>query len=163
MTDDGRRPSLDLAALFPSVPTEVWEAAIAQELKGRPRDALMWRPWDGIAIEPYYRGEHLDPTATARQSTHLQVKWFAHPAGDARPEWADPDACLSLSVLVDGDVRFDFRDVAGEERSVRLARRGDYVLWHGPTYAHSWRTDAGCTLLTVRWPVRADGAERASR
>ena len=108
------------------------------------------------------RGEHLDPTATARQSTHLQVKWFAHPAGDARPEWAAPDACLSLSVLVDGDVRFDFRDVGGEERTVRLARRGDYVLWHGPSYAHSWCTDAGCTLLTVRWPVRPDGADRSS-
>ena len=99
------------------------------------------------------RGETVDPTGTARESAQLQVKWFVHPAGDARPVWADPDRCFSLTVLVDGDVRFDFRHTAGAERSVRLAKRGDYVLWHGPTYAHSWCTDDGCTLLTVRWPV----------
>jgi hypothetical protein len=100
------------------------------------------------------RGETLDPAATSRQSAHLQVKWFVHPPGDARRAWAQPDRNFSLSVLVEGDVRFDFRDGAGAERTVRLAQRGDYVLWHGPTYAHTWRTDVGCTLLTVRWPVR---------
>jgi hypothetical protein len=99
------------------------------------------------------RGEMLDPTATPRHSGHLQVKWLVHPPGDERPAWADPDECFSLSVLVDGEMRFDFRDATGAERSVRVTRRGDYVLWHGPTYAHSWRTDDGCTLFTVRWPA----------
>ena len=102
------------------------------------------------------RGETLDPTVTSRQSTHLQVKWFVHPPGDERAAWAGTDGYFSLSVLVEGDMRFDFRDVAGAERSVRVTQRGDYVLWHGPTYAHSWRTDGGCTLITVRWPAIGD-------
>ena len=109
------------------------------------------------------RGETLHPAATPRQSAHVQVKWFVHPPRAARAAWAEPDRCFSLSVLVDGDARFDFRDVTGAERSIRLARRGDYVLWHGPTYAHSWRTDEGCTLLTVRWPVHPESADGATR
>jgi hypothetical protein len=105
------------------------------------------------------RGGTIDPASTPRQSTHLQVKWLVHPAGDARHDWADRDMCFSLSVLVDGDVRFAFRDASGAERTIRLARRGDYVLWHGPTYAHTWRTDDGCTLITVRWPARPEHAD----
>ena len=99
------------------------------------------------------RGETLHPTATSRQSTHLQVKWSVHPPGDERNGWAEPDQCFSLNILVDGDARVDFRDVRGAERSAQLARPGDYVLWHGPTYGHWWRTEGGCTLLTVRWPA----------
>ena len=102
------------------------------------------------------RGESLDVASTPRQSAHLQVKWFAHPPGDERHGWADPDECFSLTVLIDGDVRVDFRDSGGTERSVRLAQRGDYVLWHGPTYAHFWRTEGGCALITVRWPAVSD-------
>jgi hypothetical protein len=99
------------------------------------------------------RGEPLEGSETPRQSAHVQVKWSVHPPGDARPGWAEPDRCFSLSVLIDGGARFDFRDVEGAERSMRLDRRGDYVLWHGPTYRHAWRTEYGCTLMTVRWPI----------
>jgi hypothetical protein len=34
---------------------------------------------------------------------------------------------------------------------VLLASRGDYVIWHGPSWAHTWRTERGCTVITVRW------------
>ena len=104
------------------------------------------------------RGES-PPTATFRQSTHLQVKWSVHPPGDERVGWAEPDANVTLNVLVDGEARVEFRDIGGAERSVPLAQRGDYVLWHGPTYAHWWRTEGGCTLLTVRWPVDVASTE----
>ena len=30
------------------------------------------------------RGESFDPSSTPRQSTHVQVKWFMHPAGHSR-------------------------------------------------------------------------------
>ena len=99
------------------------------------------------------RGERLDPSSTPRQSHDVQVKWYAHPPGHVRPTWADADSHYSLGVLVDGDMWFEFRALDGAERSIHLTRRGDYVIWHGPSYAHSWRSDGGCTFLTVRWPV----------
>lgn len=97
------------------------------------------------------RGESFDPSSTPRQSADVQVKWFVHPSGHSRPAWAEPDRCYSLCILVDGDMRCDFRSPEDAEESVRLSRRGDYVIWHGPSWAHTWRTERGCTVLTVRW------------
>jgi len=102
------------------------------------------------------RGEQLDPLSTARQRTDLEVRWFVHPPGDERREWAEQDSTLSLGILVDGEMRLDFRSSSGAADAVRLTRPGDYVLWHGPTWAHSWRTEGGCTFLTVRWPTDSD-------
>jgi hypothetical protein len=102
------------------------------------------------------RGDELDPHSTPRRRTDLEVRWFVHPPGDARPEWADQDRTVSRGILVDGDMRLDFRASDGAADSVRLGRPGDYVLWHGPTWAHSWRTEGGCTFLTVRWPTDSD-------
>ena len=101
------------------------------------------------------RGASLDPASTLRQRPELEVKWFVHPPHHERAAWAQPDESFSLGVLVDGDMSFEFRDAAGATHSAWLARRGDYVLWHGPTYAHTWRSEGGCTFLTVRWPVTA--------
>jgi hypothetical protein len=141
-----------------TVPTATLETGNAADAGAAARGWLV----GDLAAWAASRGESLDPAATPRQSAHLEVKWLAHPAGDERPGWAEPDDCFSLSVLIDGHVRFDFLDVHGGTREVRLAQRGDYVLWHGPTYAHSWRTASGCTLLTVRWPVAPATADRGS-
>jgi methylmalonyl-CoA mutase len=47
---------LSLAADFPPVPTEAWEAAIRADLKGADYDKkLVWRTEEGIAVRPYYR------------------------------------------------------------------------------------------------------------
>ena len=97
------------------------------------------------------RGESFDPSSTQRQSRVVQVKWFVHPPGPARASWAEPDHSCSLCILVDGDMRCDFRSLDGAHESALLARRGDYVIWHGPSWAHTWRTERGCTVLTVRW------------
>ena len=102
------------------------------------------------------RGEAFDPSSTPRQSADVQVKWFVHSPGHARADWAEPDRCISLCVLVDGEMHCDFRSRDGAEEPVRLSRRGDYVIWHGPSWAHTWRTDGGCTILTVRWPTDSD-------
>ena len=101
------------------------------------------------------RGERMDPASTPRQSTDLQIKWFVHPPGHARYAWAAPDGSYSLGILIDGDMQCDFRSLDGAEQSFRLTRPGDYVLWHGPSWAHTWRSEGGCTFLTVRWPVGA--------
>ncbi len=43
---------------FPPVPTEVWEAAIAADLKGADYGKrLLWRTEEGLVIRPYYRRE----------------------------------------------------------------------------------------------------------
>ena len=97
------------------------------------------------------RGEAFDPSSTPRQSADVQVKWFVHPPGHSRAGWAAPDTSYSLCVLIDGDMRCDFRSLAGAERTALLTRRGDYVIWHGPSWAHTWRTECGCTMITVRW------------
>jgi hypothetical protein len=97
------------------------------------------------------RGESFDPASTPRQNTDVQVKWFVHPSGHTRATWAEPDTCYSLCILVDGDMRCDFRSVERVEETVLLARRGDYVIWHGPSWRHTWRTEGGCTVITVRW------------
>jgi hypothetical protein len=99
------------------------------------------------------RGEAFDAGSTPRQSDRVQVKWYVHPLGHARPSWAACDEHWSLGVLVAGRMRFEFRPPAGSERVIELTEQGDYVLWHGPSWEHTWRTDAGCTILTVRWPV----------
>lgn len=102
------------------------------------------------------RGAHFDPSSTPRQSADVAVKWCVHPPGHARAVWAAPDRCVSLGIVVDGDMRCDFRALDGAEQTIRLAQRGDFVIWHGPSYWHSWRTEGGCTFLTVRWPTDSD-------
>ena len=97
------------------------------------------------------RGEAFDPSSTPRQSADVQVKWFVHPPGHSRADWAAPDTSYSLCILVYGEMRCDFRSAEHAEQSVLLTRRGDYVIWHGPSWAHTWRTEHGCTVLTVRW------------
>ena len=109
------------------------------------------------------RGETFDPSSTPRQSADVQVKWFVHASGHARSAWAELDRCWSLCILVDGDMRCDFRSLEHEEESVMLARRGDYVIWHGPTWAHTWRTADGCIVLTVRWPTDSRNGDPARR
>jgi methylmalonyl-CoA mutase len=96
VNDERRRATLDLAAHFPAVPPEVWEAAIGQELKGRPRDTLVWRPWDGFAIEPYYRDEHLEPIRYTL--VHAPGEFPFTRGGLAPPEardvWQPPDGAV---------------------------------------------------------------------
>jgi methylmalonyl-CoA mutase len=51
---------LSVRADFPPVPTETWEAVIAQDLKGADYEKkLVWRTEEGLAIRPYYRQEAL--------------------------------------------------------------------------------------------------------
>ena len=46
---------------FPPVPTEVWEAAIAADLKGADYERkLVWRTGEGFNVRPYYRAENLE-------------------------------------------------------------------------------------------------------
>jgi hypothetical protein len=84
------------------------------------------------------------------------VKWHIHPPGDERVAWADADDNYTLTIIVEGALRLHFRAADSNEQNgqtVDLVGRGEYALWHGPSYTHSWRTEDGCTLVTIRWPV----------
>jgi methylmalonyl-CoA mutase len=114
MNDERRHAALDLTSLFPAVPTEVWEAAIAQEMKGRPRDTLVWRPWDGFAIEPYYRDEHLAPIRSllAQRPGEFPFVRGAHAPPEPRDVWQPPD----------GAVRADLHHDEGASPAQQVAR-----------------------------------------
>jgi hypothetical protein len=99
------------------------------------------------------RGDSLDAGSTPRQSDQVQVKWYVHQPGLVRPRWAERDEHWSLGVLVAGAMRFEFREPGGTARVIELTEQGDYVLWHGPSWEHTWETEGGCTFLTVRWPA----------
>jgi hypothetical protein len=116
------------------------------------RDSRGWIVGDLVtwAIE---RDAALMGAPTPRQTTHVEVKWSDHPPGDCRAEMAGPDSFMTLGILVDGDMVTEFVSASGERTSVRQSRRGDYVIWHGPSFSHQWRTDTGATVVTVRWPT----------
>lgn len=101
------------------------------------------------------RGESGTPDSL-RQSSAVEVKWHAHPPGDERVAWANPDANYTLTIIIEGALRLFFKAVDGDERTIDLMGRGEYALWHGPSWSHSWRTSDGCTLVTIRWPVATD-------
>lgn len=100
------------------------------------------------------RGETLASSNTLRQSHDLQVKWYEHPPGDRRAAWAPPDGFYTLTIIITGELQLEMRAVDGTEQRVSLRKAGDYIIWLGTQYAHSWHTSEGCTLMTVRWPVR---------
>jgi hypothetical protein len=99
------------------------------------------------------RGAQISGSQSLRQTSQVEVKWFDHPPGDFRAEMAPPDAFVSLGILIEGDLVTEFVSVSGERTRVTQSQRGDYVIWHGPSYSHQWRTDTGATVLTVRWPA----------
>ena len=80
------------------------------------------------------------------RSDDVELKWFTHPKGDARAEWAPGNPVRTLNVLIRGRFALLF-----PERQVTLANEGDYVLF-GPGVPHSFRSLEESLVLTVRWP-----------
>ena len=68
---------------------------------------------------------------------------------------AAPDTFMTLCILVEGEMITDLVSTSGEQTQVSQTRRGDYVIWHGPSYSHQWKTETGATIVTVRWPTAA--------
>ncbi len=49
-----------LLAEFPPVSTELWEEAIAKDLKGEDyARKLIWQTEEGMAVKPYYRADDI--------------------------------------------------------------------------------------------------------
>lgn len=61
MSTNDHNQKIRLFEEFPPVPTEEWEAAIKEELKGADYERkLIWKTQEGFDIKPYYREEHLE-------------------------------------------------------------------------------------------------------
>jgi len=113
---------------------------------------------------PHNRGwlvGHFMPDGDLRHSIGVEIKWGAHPRGDERANWVTGETRTALIVLVRGRFRIHFRD-----RSVLLARQGDYVVFSGVD--HSWLAEEETVILGVRWPsipgyAVQDGATAAVR
>jgi hypothetical protein len=118
------------------------------------RDTRGWIVGDLVtwAME---RGDTLAGAPSPRQTSHVEVKWSDHPPGDRRAKMAAPDGFMTLCILVEGEMITDLVSASGEKTQVRQTRRGDYVIWHGPSYSHQWKTETGATIVTVRWPTAA--------
>lgn len=123
-------------------------------------DAARFRGWfvgDLVA----WAGEEGERFAhSARQSPHVQVKWYVHPPGDRRAEWSALDDSWSLSVVIDGDLTIDFEHTGGAKERAVLADRGAYAIWDGGAYRHRWWSQQGATVLTVRWHEAPRASER---
>jgi len=94
----------------------------------------------------WFLGHFMPGADNPLRSGDVEVKWFVHPKGDVRPEWAPGHPVRTLNVLVRGGVVLLFPD-----REVLLSREGDFVLF-GPDVPHSFRAVQESLVLTVRWP-----------
>jgi hypothetical protein len=103
---------------------------------------------NAAADAPLNRGwllGHFMPEGDARHSDEVEVKWGVHPKGDERAQWVTVERRTALIMLISGRFRVDLPD-----RSVPLARPGDYVVFHG--VGHSWLAQEESVVLAVRWP-----------
>lgn len=97
----------------------------------------------------WFLGHFMSGEQSALRSEDVEIKWFTHPRGDARPEWSPASSVRTVNVLIRGCFVLVF-----PEREVTLAREGDFVLF-GPGVPHSFRSLEESLVLTVRWPSRA--------
>jgi len=88
---------------------------------------------------------HFRPADDTRYSNDVEIKWAAHRAGDQRPEWVTGEKRTALILLISGRFLISLPD-----RTVLLARQGDYVVFRG--VSHSWQAQEDSLVLAVRWP-----------
>ncbi|MGQ4514368.1 signal peptidase I [Streptomyces sp. DW26H14] len=100
---------------------------------------------------------HFKDPADPRHSEDVEIKWGVHPRGDRRARWVTGEERTALLVLVSGRFRVELPD-----RTVLLARQGDYVVW-GRGTDHSWYAEEESVVLTVRWPSVPGYAVRDGR
>ncbi|MGB9459116.1 MAG: methylmalonyl-CoA mutase family protein [Bryobacteraceae bacterium] len=141
---------LHLGQDFPPVPTAVWEAAIAKDLKGADYEKkLVWRTDEGLALRPYYRAENLAGLEVQTQTAPGQFP-FARGSGkafecaDAAPTGINVIRADELAEAGGNAVQqLGYALAAGVERLAALAQAGtvdhaarsiEFVFAVGSTY-----------------------------
>lgn len=109
---------------------------------------------ESLGYRGWFLGHFVTPQSDPRFSESVEVKWTHHPAGDRRARWSYNQTATSLSILIRGRFRIQFRD-----GDVVLSQEGDYALWQ-PGVAHCWIAEADSIILTVRFPsIAGDSVE----
>lgn len=88
---------------------------------------------------------HFKSAGDARHSEEVEIKWGMHPRGQQRARWVTGEQRSALLMLISGRFRVDL-----PQRTVLLARQGDYVVFHG--IDHSWLAEEESVVLAIRWP-----------
>jgi hypothetical protein len=108
---------------------------------------------ESSAYRGWVLGHFFLPPDDPRSRSDVEIKWTTHVAGETRSGWARNQQATTISILVQGRFRTQFRD-----RSVLLEAPGDYVLWL-PGVAHCWVAETDSTVLTVRFPSIAGDSQ----
>jgi len=87
-----------------------------------------------------------------RNSAGIEIKWGIYKEGEERNEWAGCTDKTAMSILIRGDLVFDFLDPEEKKsvKKVRLKAEGDYVIWKEDVL-HTWRMEKDSVILTLRW------------
>lgn len=96
----------------------------------------------------WFMGHFMPGADNPLRNSDVELKWWTHPKGETRAEWAPGNPVRTLNILMRGRFVLLF-----PEREVPLAREGDFVLF-GPGVPHSFRSEEESLVLTVRWPSK---------
>lgn len=81
----------------------------------------------------------------------VEVKWMHHPAGFVSGD-KPPSTGVTLSILVRGKLRYQFRAVGTEAwDTAYLEKEGDYFIWH-EGMEHRYFAEDYSVAVTVRQP-----------
>ena len=110
--------------------------------------------WGNVRNAAARRGWFLGHFVTsdpARQTRNVEMKWGVHRVGAKKKLFEGNHKATSMSVLIKGRFRFEFRQ-AGRIESVRLKRTGDFVIWSAKVEHRGFAEEDSTLMLTVRWP-----------
>ena len=94
----------------------------------------------------WFLGHFMPGEANPLRNGEVELKWYTHPKGDIRDQWAPGNPVKTLNILIRGHFVLLFPD-----QEVSLENEGDFVLF-GPGMPHSYRSVEESIVLTIRWP-----------
>jgi hypothetical protein len=87
-----------------------------------------------------------------RKTSNVEVKWAKHPPGPAGRGWSNCKTATTLSVLISGRFKIEFKNAPVD--FVELDAPGRYVIF-GPGIHHQSTALEDTVFLTIRWPSKA--------
>jgi hypothetical protein len=109
---------------------------------------------EGRSRRGWFMGHFVGAERGLLQTQAVEVKWGVHTLGEARPGWARSSLATTLSMLVQGCIRYEFDD--GQQH--RLVEPGDYAVWSAGVGHRWWVEEDRTIVVTVRWPSLAGDA-----
>lgn len=122
------------------------------------KDGAEFRFWFVGRIEEWCKANNMPFDAESfglRNTGGIEIKWGAYRKDEVRNVLAPRSDKTAMSILVRGDLTFEFREADDHAkcRVVRLRAQGDYVIWREDV-EHTWRMDEDSEILTIRWATK---------